>query len=385
MSKHLAILTLATLSLAACEQNDNPTDPGPAATEPSLRTDRVDDDRDDGAGPRAVYTLTNQLTGNAVAVFARATDGKLTPAGTFPTGGTGTGAGLGSQGAIGLSEDGAWLLAVNAGSNDVTVFRVGPGTLSATSRTRSGGTTPISLTVSGNLVYVLNAGAAGNITGFTLTRHGELTPIAGSARSLSGAGTQPAQVSFTPDGRQLIVTEKGTNLLDVFPVNFRGVAGERTSVQSAGGTPFGFAFGPRSLLFVTEAAGAGSASSYLLNRQGEPRVVSSVVATNQGAPCWAVITGDGRFGYSGNGSGSVSAFTIARDGSIRLLDASGATAVVAGGVNDVALSHNSRFLYVLGVGGTRAIHGYRVKADGHLEELGPVGDFPAGTSGLAAR
>ena len=54
----------------------------------------------------AVYTLTNSAAGNAVAVFDRANDGTLTPNGTFPTGGTGTGANLGSQGAVILSEDG---------------------------------------------------------------------------------------------------------------------------------------------------------------------------------------------------------------------------------------------------------------------------------------
>src|SRR6266508_1234837 len=57
-----------------------------------------------GAG--AVYTLTNSPFGNAVAVFDRAGDGSLAAAGTYATGGSGTGAGLGSQGAVVLSADG---------------------------------------------------------------------------------------------------------------------------------------------------------------------------------------------------------------------------------------------------------------------------------------
>src|SRR5258706_11038142 len=67
----------------------------------------------------SVYTLTNSPAGNAVAVFDRAFDGTLTPQGTYPTGGTGTGAGLGSQGALVLGKDGRELFAVNAASNSI--------------------------------------------------------------------------------------------------------------------------------------------------------------------------------------------------------------------------------------------------------------------------
>jgi len=380
MTKHLAFLALAAAALAACEQNRAVTNPA-ASLETPLEAQRADGALD---GQRAVYTLTNQVAGNAVAVFDRAADGTLTAAGTIATGGTGTGGGLGSQGAVAVSDDGRRLFAVNAGSNDVSVFSVGPAGLSLASRTASGGTLPISLTVHGDVLYVLNAGGDGNISGFTVGTSGGLTPIHGSTRSFSGTNVGPAQVSFSPDGRQLVVTEKTTNLLDVFPVNARGVTGERTSVASAGGTPFGFAFGPRNLVFVSEAAAPGSASSYLLGRGGDLRVVSGAVLTHRGAPCWAVVTEDGRFGYTGNGSGSVSGFAIARDGSISLVDADGATAVVIGGVNDIALSKNSRYLYVLQTGGPQAIHAFRIQADGHLTPLGPIAGLPAGTRGLAA-
>jgi len=272
---------------------------------------------------------------------------------------------------------------VNAGSNDVSVLRVGSSELSLLSRTPSGGTLPISVTTYGNTVYVLNAGGSGNITGFTLGGDGSLRPLAGSTRALSGAAVGPAQVSFSPDGRQLVVTEKSTSLVDVYPVDEDGVTGERQSFPSAGGTPFGFAFGPRNELFVSEAAAPGSASSYTLNASGKIRLVSGVVLTHRGAPCWAAVTADGHFGYTGNGSGSVSGFSIAPNGSIRLLG-DGAAAVVNGGVNDIALSANSRFLYVLQTGGAQAIHAFRIQNDGSLKALGPVGGLPTGTRGLAA-
>ena len=383
MTKHFAVAALAFAAFAACEPNRGVTEPRDAVRA-SLTGPQNDDQPNGDGGPRAVYTLTNQVAGNAVAVFARAGDGTLTAAGSFSTGGAGTGAGLGSQGAVTLSNDGRLLFAVNAGSNDVSVFRVDPQGLSLLSRTPSGGTLPTSVTVSRNVVYVLNTGGAGNISGFTVGSTGGLTPIAGSTASLSTAAAGPAEVSFSPDGRELVVTEKGTSLLDVYPVDKNGVAGERTSYTSAGGTPFGFAFGPRNLLFVSEAAAPGSASSYAVNKEGNLQVISGAVLTHHGAPCWAVVTADGRFGFTGNGSGSVSGFSIAPDGAIRLLGDGGA-AVIGSGVNDIALSANSRYLYVLQTGGAQAIHAFRIQDDGSLKALGPVGGLPTGTRGLAAR
>ena len=378
MNSRIAVLALAAAALAACEQNRSLTSPAAAL----LQAQRDAQVTGDLAGPGAVYTLTNQVAGNAVAVFTRGADGRLTSAGTVATGGTGTGAGLGSQGAVVLSDDGSRLFAVNAGSNDVSVFTVGAAGLSLASRTSSGGTLPISLTVHGNELYVLNAGGSGNISGFTVDNSGRLTPIAGSTQPLSGSNVGPAQVSFSPDGRHLVVTEKTTNLLDVYSVDANGSASGPTTTPSAGGTPFGFAFGHRSDLFVSEAA--GSASSYVLDASGNVTLVSGAVSTQRGAPCWAVVSADGRFGFTGNGSGSVSAFAIAPNGAISLVDANGGTAVLPAGVNDIALSHNSRYLYVLQTGGAQAIHAFHIEADGHLTALGPIAGLPAGTRGLAA-
>ncbi len=377
MTRHFAFIALVALALAACEQN--PILTSPAA---SLQAARDADVTGDLAGPGAVYTLTNQVGGNAVAVFMRGADGRLASAGSVATGGTGTGASLGSQGAVSLSNDGRRLFAVNAGSNDLSVFAVSPAGLALASRTASGGTLPISLTVHGNVLYVLNAGGSGNISGFTVGTSSDLTPIAGATLPLSGFTVGPADVQFSPDGSRLVVTEKNTNLLDVYAVDANGVASGPTTTASAGGTPFGFAFGLRNDLFVSEAA--GSASSYVLDASGTPALVSGAVSTHQGAPCWAVVTADGRFGFTGNGAGSVSAFAIAPDGAISLVDANGGTALIGAGVNDIALSHNSRYLYVLQTGGAQAIHAFRIQADGHLTPLGPIAGLPAGTRGLAA-
>src|SRR3989442_13482280 len=288
MTKYLGFIALATAALAACEQNRGVTSPA-SAVATSLQAQRSDRSSDGGDGPRAVYTLTNQVAGNAVAVFNRSADGTLTAAGTIATGGTGTGAGLGSQGAVALSHDGRRLFAVNAGSNDVSVFDVGPAGLSLASRTASGGPLPISLTVHGNVLYVLNAGGNGNISGFTISTTGGLTAIPGSTQLLSGTNVGPAQVSFSPDGRRLVVTEKNTSLLDVYAVDAKGAAGARTSFTSAGGTPFGFAFGPRHVLLVSEAAAPGSASSYILGQDGQLRLARGSMLSHPGAPRSCVV------------------------------------------------------------------------------------------------
>ena len=191
MTKHLAFIALVAAATPACEQNRDISNPA-ASFERSLEAQHVL-----GAveGWRAVYTLTNQVAGNAVAVFNRAADGTLSAAGTIATGGTGTGGSLGSQGAVALSDDGRRLFAVNAGSNDVSVFDVGPTGLSLASQTASGGTLPISLTAHGSLLYVLNAGGAGNISGFSVGAIGGLTPIAGSTQPLSGTNPTAAASS----------------------------------------------------------------------------------------------------------------------------------------------------------------------------------------------
>jgi 6-phosphogluconolactonase len=57
----------------------------------------------------ALYTQTNDPSGNAVQRFDRARDGSLTPAGTFATGGAGLATLGGRQGAVELSGNGPQL------------------------------------------------------------------------------------------------------------------------------------------------------------------------------------------------------------------------------------------------------------------------------------
>lgn len=331
----------------------------------------------------SVYTLTNSANGNAVAVFERAKEGTLTSNGTYPTGGTGTGSNLGSQGAVILSGNGHSLFAVNAGSNSISQFSVKHDGLELRSTVSSGGASPISLTLHGHVLYVLNAGGAGNISGFVV-KHNGLTPLAGSTRPLGAGSAGPAQVSFTPNGKTLVVTEKASSTIDTYPVGSHGVAGPPIVNGAVGGTPFGFDFDKRGNVLTSNAT--GSASSYDVADDGSLSVISGAVATFQGAPCWLVTSTNGRYAYTANaGSGTISGFSVDHDGALTLLDPSGISGNLGAGSHplDEAVSRDGRFLDVL-VDGTHRVGTFRIAHDGSLSLVGTFGTLPAGTVGLAA-
>jgi 6-phosphogluconolactonase (cycloisomerase 2 family) len=337
-----------------------------------------------------VYTMSNAVDGNEVLAFSRDARGRLGPPEAYETGGLGTGSGLGNQGGVVLNRSGRWLFVVNAGSDQISVFRVRRRGLALVDVTDSGGSQPVSVAVDRNLLYVLNAGSD-SITGFHLTRHGHLAPVAGSTRPLSTTGTGPAQISFSPDGQQLVVTEKATSRIVVYQLDDDGLPSDPIVHDSVGQTPFGFAFDRRGRVFVSEAAGgapdASSVSSYELEDNGDLETISGAVPTTESAACWVVVTGNGRFAYTTNAaSGSISGYFIDRDGSLSLLDADGRTGETGTGSGpiDMSLSVNSRYLYTLN-GGNGTISAFRVGHDGSLNPLSGVDGLPPAANGLAAR
>ena len=329
---------------------------------------------------QTVYTLSNETAGNRVLAFNRTADGGLVAAGSYATGGTGTGGGLGSQGAVILDRDGDRLLAVNAGSDDVSLFAVGErGRLRLIDRELSGGDQPISVTGRGRTAYVLN-GASSTISGLRVERWG-LEPIVGSTRALGGTGG--AQVSFTPHGRQLVVTEKATNTIDVFPVDYAGRAGAPVTNPSTGVTPFGFDFGRRGTLVVSNANGGApdgsSLTTYDVSTDGHLSVLDGPVATTETAACWVVTAG--RYAYTTNtGSGTVSGFRVGRDGNLSLLSPDGVTAATGAGPIDASVDRGDLFT-LNGRGRTITVHG--IGGDGSLTAEGSVGSLPASAVGLA--
>lgn len=375
---HLAALAL---TVAAC---------GRDATSPNPLVPPVPSFARGGAGTAvgAVFTLSNATGGNAVLAFSRAADGSLSPAGSYGTTGNGTGAGLGSQGAVALSQDRRFLFAVNAGSNSITSFAVNGASLTRIGTVGSGGVLPISVTVHGDFLYVLNAGLTENIVGFSISPSGALSMLAGSARPLSGAGVGPAQVSFHPSGAWLVVTEKATNRIDVYAVGADGYASGPVVNPSSGQTPFGFAFNQHGVLIVSEAFGgapdASAISSYTINGDGTLRVVSASVPTTETAACWVAVTGNGKFAYATNtGSASATGFRV-RHAALTILDPDGRTGDTGTTPIDAAMSRNSQYLYTLNAG-SHSISAFAVdNSDGSLRAVSGAGDLPPGAVGLAA-
>jgi len=336
------------------------------------------------AASGAVYTMTNATAGNAVLAFPRSADGALGAPASYATGGAGTGAGLGNQGGLALGTGNRWLFVVNAGSNDVSVFRVGPSGLTLTDREPSGGTLPISVTADHDVVYVLNAGGAGNIQGFHVSPAGALTAIAGSNRPLSSASAGPAQIGFTPDGDALIVTEKATNTLSLYRVGADGAASGPETHASSGATPFGFGFDQTRTLVVSEAfggaPGASAVSSYRV-AGGDVSLVSGSVHTGQTAACWIAVTANGRYAFTTNaGSANIAGYAVGAGGVLTKLD--GVTATGAG-PSEMALTNGSRFLYAL-AGRANEIDAFAVAADGSLARVAVAG-VPGGVNGVVAR
>lgn len=369
---------IPALVLAAACSSDSST---PSALAPDLSVSAA-------SAVGQVYTMDNQVGANAVLVFDRGVDGALTPAGSIATGGTGTGGGLGNQGAVILAGNGRYLLAVNAGSNDVTSFLVRPnGSLERVGRWPSGGMGPVSVTEHQGIVYVLNAGGTGNITGFRFVA-GRLSMLPGSSQSLSSPAAGAAQVQFARNGRVLLVTEKGTNAISSYTVDNNGNAAGPTVIASNGQTPFGF--GVRgSVMIVSEAFGgapdASALSSYEIGTTGALRVLSPSVGTTETAACWVVITNDGRFAYTSNtGSATISGYGI-QGGHLSLLDSDGVTTTTDAGPIDLALTMNSRYLYSLNAA-SNTIQGFAVGPNGELTLApGAAAGLPVGTNGLAAR
>jgi 6-phosphogluconolactonase len=336
----------------------------------------------------AVYLQTNDAAKNEVVAYDRAADGSLTYAGAYETGGRGTGEPhLPSQSSVLLGESGRRLLVVNAGSDEITLFEVEDGGLRLANTVSSGGSTPTSIAARGELVYVLNNGSA-SIEGFAI-RGGKLEPLAGSKRSLSEAGADGAQIAFSPDGRTLVVTERGTNSISSYAIDDHGYADGPTTIPSAGQTPYGFDFTESGALIVAEAfggdVGKAAASSYAVAAPGKLKPVSGSVGDTRSEVCWAAVTKDGRFVYVTNfGDSTISSYGIGLDGKIELAEAVAAsTRAGEAGIRDEAITANGRFLYALDADAQK-VHGWNVGPDGQLAEIGGFEGVPPTVAGLAA-
>jgi 6-phosphogluconolactonase (cycloisomerase 2 family) len=353
-----------------------------------------------------VYVNDNTSPVNSVAGFDRDADGSLTaiPGSPFSVGGSGGGHPDASQGSLQLSSDGRYLLAVDAGSNQISVGRIMPdGSLQPVqgSPFASNGVDPVSIGIHGDLVYVANAGPGSssgdtNYTGFRLDPGGHLTAIPDSTYALPN-DSKPGQVLFNGDGTRAVGTRIATSEIDSFTVGSDGrltpAAGSPFDAQafspSQGFGQLGAEFSPTNSdqLFVSDAhtAAGGAAfpglvSSFADAADGTLTPVGAPVANDGGAACWIEISHDGRFLFVVNtASASVSSYSIDNGGNLTFLRSTGPGEIGAG-AEDARLSPDGSTLWVV-ESGTDAVTGFTVDG-GTLTPLvsiaGPAGATPSG-------
>lgn len=321
-----------------------------------------------------VFAQTNDPAGNSIVAYQRGPDGRLLEAATYPTGGLGgREAGsvvdpLASQGGLVLDPAEDLLVAVNAGSDTLSVFSVQGDRLHLDQVLPSGGSFPVGVAMDGRLLYALNAGSTGSVSGFRIGP-GFLIPIPGSTRSLGLANgtppyflSSPAQVGFTPAGTQLVVTTKTNGLVDVFSVGPAGQLSAKPAENAVGGAPFSFVFDSAGRLALVNA-GDNSLGTYAIGPRGTLTAVGAPVPDGQTAACW-IATAGGVELVANAGSGTISSYRIGADGTVSLLDPTAA----AGIPGAIDMATGGPFLYAQS-GGSASIDAYQVGGGGSLTPL----------------
>ncbi|KAL7793784.1 hypothetical protein V8C37DRAFT_415459 [Trichoderma ceciliae] len=347
----------------------------------------------------AVFALTNAVN-NQVIAFSRNTDGTLVKTGMYPTGGHGQGVDFDSQGGLQLSADHRFLYAVNPADDHVTVFEVSGSSLKKIQSIYAGDQ-PLSISLSSTgYAYVLDGSVASTgIFGFKVNKvSGLLTPLTNSTIATSTPIGVPGTVAFSPDGCSLIVTNKVGSTIDLFTVGIDGHASLSpfTTIASSGLRPFGAVFGKSNTLYVVEsglpAFGNAGLSTYRFHGGQSPVLepITKSEKNQQTDGCWVVVTPDEKYAYTASFiTNAISSYSVAKNGTVTLLEADSALPGDGSEPVDLALSSDGVYLYNL-LRGSGAIVAWKIESDGSLKLLGgsfgkgeglPVAD---GASGLAA-
>ncbi|MDQ3051629.1 MAG: lactonase family protein [Bacteroidota bacterium] len=407
MKRNIQLLVILFASVAftfsSCKKDENNLSNSPASSgtldisEKGMNPDETDLAPEAAARHNRggyLYTESNATALNEILCYKQHGNGSLTLESTVASGGTGigifNGLGLDGQGALALSHNKKWLFAVNAGSNSISSFKVhNDGSLTLANTISSGGTVPVSLSIHHHHLYVVNS-TSSNINGFQVGGGGTLTPIPGTNLPLSAAMTNPAQISFSPNGNYLYVTEKMTNMITSYEVNGSGVATFDVSYPSTGVTPFGFSFGRDNFMVVSNANAPGgmavpngsTATSYAGANPGNLNDVNGAVGNNQTAACWVATTNYGRFAYVTNtGSNTISTYYVSPWGSLYLIHSSASSTGAA--PKDICVAANNYYVYALNTG-AQTIGGYQRAFLGDLNAIGTTPGLPEFATGLVA-
>lgn len=343
------------------------------------------------APTHALFVETDAPSGNTIISYLRGSDGTISLAGQYATGGFGaagansSAAPLGSQDGLLLVDHDAELIATNAGSDTLTVFSVHGTSLKPIQQIASGGQFPNSIAARGNLVTVLNAGGAGSVQEFSLVNH-KLVTLPGENRTLALNNTTPpdyvhgaGQVGYTPDGQHLIVTTKhSTDSFEVFSVSSNGTLGTAPVITPANNpVPYDFNFDSSGRIFALEAA-TSSASVYTVNADGT-LTSDGTIADGQKALCW-ISSANGYFYGSNAGSATITSFDESAAGAPQIVTTVAATAHA--GTTDSVVSPDNKFLFVES-GGAGTIDSYAIASNGALTQVATVFNIPVASEGIA--
>jgi 6-phosphogluconolactonase len=294
----------------------------------------------------AVFVMTNSNTGNEIVQFVRNPNGSLFQVGETPTGGNGSGGTtdpLASQNSLLLTSDSRFLLAVNAASGTISSFTVFGAFLIPTDVQSSGGAFPNAIAQSGNLVYVLNASGNSNVVGFNM-ENGHLVRIPNATGYLTTGLSGGSSLTFSADGKVLLVSERTTGKIDSFPVNADGTLGAATLTSYPGIFDF-----------------TTSATNGLLITVGGPTISSTSVADNAkltavdnipifSGACWVVVTPKGFVYASTGGAGIINGYSLSTAGVLTPIGTGEAASIPGAALLDLAISSGGGFLYSLNSG-----------------------------------
>lgn len=332
-----------------------------------------------------LYAETNE-TANMVVHMVRNADGTITAKNRAATGGVGLNGlkpgtsavapnSLGSQNSVVTSTDKTLLFAVNGGDSSVSVFSIdqSTGDLTLKKSTKLLGSTPSSLAFRNGFLYVMFQSGANQIGAYSVQADGSLSQL--SLSNLPLTNSNPTQVVVSPDGNFIVVSAgTASNMIVMYPMNKDGSLGSPVTNTAGINTPFAGAYASTNVYLSSDIMGKALAS-YTMNNAGALSLIGSVVS-GEAAPCWLVVTPNGKFAYVGNGAGSVSSYSVAANGSLTLLSARAAFEPgVLTGVNSVSgdswISPDGKYLYADYFGIDKVI-AYSIGADGSITKLNEV-------------
>jgi 6-phosphogluconolactonase len=328
--------------------------------------------------PHAIFVMTNAADKNEVLAFREDVANTGYEVTHYATGGRGSGGvtdPLGSQGSLVLSHDHNLLFAVNAGSGDISVFRVQNNELQLAGTTPSGGSEPVAIAQWGSLLYVVNAGGYGSVVAFHIAPNGALAQIKNSTVNLNGDLGGGSSIAIQPGGRMLVVTERAFNNIDTFPIHADGTLGPIVVNHSSAPGVFAAAFNSNGILLVSETGPAGAAnasaiSSYTVTSGGTLSAITQSLPTYGMANCWNAITPDSKRIYVSNAaSATISGFNISSSGVLTPIASTIVGTNPAGSTNlDIAISSDGRYLFSLN-SGSGTISAFGINSDGTLTLL----------------